>query len=509
MAVESSSVVTSSTSLALVTVTTALVGIWMWCQRKPTKDFPPGPKGWPLVGNIIELARNEKPAYIAFVDYAKVYGNIFSIRVGQRWGVVLNGAATIKEALLKKGVEFANRPSSFTIELFTERGQDIVFGQYSPSWKLHRKLAFSAFRKLATGNNERFEKLVYSIIPGLSAHLDSKGSEPFDSRTTLASSIFNILATLCFGKQYEFNGPDLTTWMKISKEANDLAGSGLLADFLPIFKHIPTPASSKIKALFREFFDKIDKEVAEHAEKYDGGDPKDLIEMLFQSRQEIKDEGTEDMSLITETHIRQTVADIFGAGTDTSVFTLQWCVGLLIEHPEVQEKVAQEVDRIVGRDRLPSLNDREKLTYTTATLYEVMRYSTIVPLAVPHATSCDVQIGGYTIPKDTWVVINIYSMHYDENLWDKPEKFMPEHFLDESGEVRLHPEGFLPFSTGRRVCLGESVAKAELFLLFSWLFQHYKFRKPAGQEDANFAESTPQAMANIMKDIQVVVEKRF
>ena len=81
------------------------------------------------------------------------------------------------------------------------------------------------------------------------------------------------------------------------------------------------------------------------------------------------------------------------AGTDTSIFTMQWCVGLLVEHPEIQEKVAQEVDRIVGRDRLPSLDDREKLTYTTATLYEVMRYSTIVPLAVPHATSTDVQIG--------------------------------------------------------------------------------------------------------------------
>ncbi|PIK57532.1 putative steroid 17-alpha-hydroxylase/17,20 lyase [Apostichopus japonicus] len=387
MAFESSAVVVNSTSLTLVTITTVLAGMWIWSQQKPTKNFPPGPKGWPLIGNILELARNEKPAFVVFTEYAKEYGDIFSIRVGQRWAVVLNGAATIKEALLKKGVEFANRPTSVTIDLFTEGGQDIVFGQYSPSWKLHRKLAFSAFRKLATGDNKRFEKLVYSIIPALTANLDSKGSEPFDTRTVLASSIYNILASLCFGKQYEFDDPELTRLMYLSKEGNEIAGSGLLADYIPIFKYVPTPGQRKVEAIFKDFFNLVNKEVDEHREKYDGGEPKDFIEMLFQSRQEIKDEGKEDMSLITEAHIRQTVVDIFG--------------------------------------------------------------------------------GGYTIPKDTWVLVNIYSMHYDEKLWDDPKKFTPEHFLDESGKVRLHPEGYMPFSTGRRVCIGESVAKAELFLLFA------------------------------------------
>ncbi|PIK61725.1 putative steroid 17-alpha-hydroxylase/17,20 lyase [Apostichopus japonicus] len=504
-----SAVVANSTSLALVTITTALVGIWIWSQQKPTKDFPPGPKGWPLVGNIIDLARNEKPASVVFTEYAKEYGDIFSIRVGQRWTVVLNGAATIKEALLKKGVEFANRPTSYTGDLFSEGGRDIAFGQYSPSWKLHRKLAFSAFRKLATGDNKRFEKLVYSIVPGLTANLDSKLSEPFDPRPILASSIYNILTSLCFGKQYEFDSPELTRIMYLTKEANEIAGSGLLADYIPIFKYVPTPGQRKLEALFEEFLGFISQELEEHHEKYDGGEPKDFTEMLFQSRQEIKDEGKEDMNLITETHIRQTVSDVFSAGTDTSIFTMHWCVGLMVQYPEVQAKVAEEVDRVVGRDRLPSLNDREELVYTTATLYEVMRYSTIAPLAVPHSTSTDVEFGGYTIPKDTWILVNIYSMHFDEKLWDEPKKFTPEHFLDESGKVRLHPEGFLPFSTGRRVCIGESVAKAELFLIFAWLCQHYKFSKPIGQEEKDFAEGNPQAIVNMMKDIEVVVEKRF
>lgn len=85
--------------------------------------------------------------------------------------------------------------------------------------------------------------------------------------------------------------------------------------------------------------------------------------------------------------------DFLIAGTDTSIFTMNWAVNLLVQYPEIQVKVAAEVDKVVGRDRLPSLTDRESLPYTTATLYEIMRYSSIVPLSVPHATSKDVEIG--------------------------------------------------------------------------------------------------------------------
>ncbi|KAJ8045775.1 Steroid 17-alpha-hydroxylase/17,20 lyase [Holothuria leucospilota] len=501
---ESSGVVANSTSLVLVSVATALVGLWVWSQQKPRKDFPPGPKGWPLIGNILEFM-SDTPPQIIFMEHAKKYGDIFSIRIGQRWTVILNGAAVIKEALLKKGIEFANRPSSFSIDLFSEGGKDIVFGQFTPTWKLHRKLAYSAFRTLATGNNERFEKLVYSILPGLIKHLDSKGSEPFNPKTAMASSIYNILATMCFGKQFEFDGPEVKFWMRMSQQGIELVGNGLAADYIPIMKHIPTPAVQKLKNFTHEFYGAISKEMEEHK----ASEPKDLMEMLLQVRQEMEDDGSEDMTRITETHIRQTVANVFGAGTDTSIFTMHWSVGLLVQYPEVQAKVAAEVDKVVGRDRLPSLSDRDNLPYTTATLYEVMRYSTIVPLSVPHATSKEVEIGGYTIPEGTWVLVNLYSMHYDEKLWDEPHKFQPEHFLDETGEVRLHPEGFMPFSTGRRVCLGESVAKAELFLIFSWLFQHYKFSKAPGMEDEEYAESTTVAFGNMLKENDVVVEKRF
>ncbi|KAJ8049057.1 Steroid 17-alpha-hydroxylase/17,20 lyase [Holothuria leucospilota] len=271
-----------------------------------------------------------------------------------------------------------------------------------------------------------------------------------------------------------------------------------------------------------EFLGAIRKEVKEHRARYDGGEPKDLIEMLLQARQEMEDEGSDDMKMITETRIIQTVANVFDgmelillpmiqflSGIDSAILTLLWCIGLLVQHPNVQAKVAAEVDKVVGRDRLPCLNDRDNLPYSTATLFEVMRYSSIAPLSLPHATSKEVQIGSYTLPKGTWVLVNLYSMHFDEKLWDQPHKFKPEHFLNATGEVRLLPEGFMPFSAGRRVCVGESVAKAELFLLFSWLFHRFKFAKAPGMEGTDYSESVSVLLGSMVIENDVVVEKRF
>lgn len=285
----------SATSIILVAIGTALIAILMWSQQKPGKNFPPGPRGWPILGNILEFS-GKKPPYVIFMEHGQKYGNIFSIRMGQKWAVVLNGAETIKEALVKK-VEFANRATSYSISLFAGNGKDLLFGQYTPSWKLQRKIANTAFRSLATGNDERFEKLVTSVIPGLSELLNSKGSEAFDPSKMLSFSIYNILATICFGKQYSFDSPDLLTLIRVVREGMELVGNGLIADFIPILKYIPTPAARKVKQFFGEFSDLVQQELDEHRAKYnEASEPRDLIEMLFQAQQEMREEGEDERS---------------------------------------------------------------------------------------------------------------------------------------------------------------------------------------------------------------------
>lgn len=496
------------TTPTLVVVSVSLLtALWFWSLRRPSAKFPPGPRGWPIIGNVMDFV-GQGPHHL-FMTLAEKYGDVFSVKIGSNWNVILNGSDTIKEAFLKYAVEFAGRPLTTSVEYITEGGKDIAFAPYSATWKLHRKLTYSAFRNLATGDNERFERLVFTMTERVGKILESKGDEAFDPKHIVSLAVYNFTAQMVFGKQYELDDPDLLEWQSLSQEGVEAIGNGLMADFFPVLRHIPTPGMKTLKNLVDRFFKLVNKELDSHKQSYNPRDePKDFIEMLYHTRQTMIDEGEEGIDQISEVHIRQTVMDVFSAGTDTSIFTMHWAIALMVDYPEVQEKVQKEIDEVIGRERNPKMDDRGSLPYTECALYEVFRYSSIAPLALPHATTKDVTFRGYHIPKGTCVMPNIYSMHFDKKLWGDPENFRPEHFMDETGTMRQHPDGFLPFSTGRRVCLGESVAKAELFLIFTWLFQNFTFRKPAGKEGEIYSNVDKTALSPLLKTYEILVSKR-
>ena len=141
----------------------------------------------------------------------------------------------------------------------------------------------------------------------------------------------------------------------------------------------------------------------------------------------------------------------------------------------------QELDQVIGPDRLPELDDKKNLPHLEAIITETLRLSSLVPLRVPRKTTVDTTLQGYSIPKGTTVLMNLWSLHHDPEIWDEPEAFRPERFLDEEGNfVPPKADRFLPFSAGRRVCLGESLARIELFLVLARLLHSFKFENPAG-----------------------------
>ncbi|EGW10676.1 Cytochrome P450 2D27 [Cricetulus griseus] len=152
----------------------------------------------------------------------------------------------------------------------------------------------------------------------------------------------------------------------------------------------------------------------------------------------------------------------------------------MILHPDVQSRVQQEIDDVIGKVRHPEMADQARMPYTNAVIHEVQRFGDIVPLNVPHMTSRDVEIQGFLIPKGTTLIPNLSSVLKDETVWEKPLHFHPEHFLDAQGRFVKH-EAFMPFSAGRRVCLGEPLARMELFLFFTCLLQRFSFSVPDGQ----------------------------
>ena len=131
--------------------------------------------------------------------------------------------------------------------------------------------------------------------------------------------------------------------------------------------------------------------------------------------------------------------------------------------------------------RLPSLDDLPNLPYTEAFILEVMRRVTAVPLGTPHSTSRTTKLNGHTIPKGTQVIPLIHAVHMDPTLWKDPEQFNPDRFLSQDGKSTVKPDFFIPFGIGRRVCLGDVLAKAELFLFFSSLLHVFNLRMPEGE----------------------------
>ncbi|XP_051731740.1 cytochrome P450 2J3-like [Ctenopharyngodon idella] len=173
--------------------------------------------------------------------------------------------------------------------------------------------------------------------------------------------------------------------------------------------------------------------------------------------------------------------DLFVEGTDTAATTLYWGLLYMMKYPETQARVQEEIDRVVGGSRQPSLSDKDNMPFTNAVIHEIQRIGNIVPLNLVRATVKDTQIGKYFIPKDTVVIGSLTSVLFDESEWETPHSFNPGHFLDAEGNFRKR-DAFFPFSIGKRVCLGEQLARMELFLFFSSLLQRFTFSLTVGVE---------------------------
>ncbi|XP_006816322.1 cytochrome P450 2U1-like, partial [Saccoglossus kowalevskii] len=157
----------------------------------------------------------------------------------------------------------------------------------------------------------------------------------------------------------------------------------------------------------------------------------------------MKQDGNKDL---TYDQLKYTLADLFAAGTETTATTLKWGLLLMVLHPEIQDRVFNEIDQVVGENRLPRLDDRKNLPYTEATLLEIQRFGSIAPFTLPHCALKDTSLGGYNIPKGTEVIILLWSIHKEPTIWPDPDKFDPMRFYDEKNNAVKKSENFMPFS---------------------------------------------------------------
>ncbi|KAG8445795.1 hypothetical protein GDO86_010544 [Hymenochirus boettgeri] len=173
------------------------------------------------------------------------------------------------------------------------------------------------------------------------------------------------------------------------------------------------------------------------------------------------------------------ITNLFIAGTETTSTTIQWALFFMMKHPEIQTNVQKEIEKVIGSSR-PQSEHRKLMPYTNAVIHETQRFANIFPLNVPHSTTRDVKFKGYVLPKVRNSSDPMLSpILNDKDRFQRPDEFYPQHFLDSEGNF-IRNENFLPFSTGRRSCVGENLAKMEIFLFFTRLLQNFTLRAPPG-----------------------------
>ena len=310
--------------------------------------------------------------------------------------------------------------------------------------------------------------------------LERAEGKTIDPQDNVTLAVLNIICAMVFGSRYDLVDPEFRDLVELNVKMSRLFINGQKLQILPWLKYLPISIMGDVRACtsFRDRF--CEKQIEEHKKTFDSDNIRDLTDALIKATKDAENEGSEVEKLLTDKHMVLTVMDVFVAGLDTTATALRWALAYLVTYPEVQAKTQQELDDVIGRERLPSLQDKSSLPYMRATITETLRLATILPFLTPHKTTVDTKLRGYDIPKDTTVVINAWALHHDPRVWENPFEFQPSRFIDSDGKFVYPGDScFLPFGCGARVCLGESLAKTELFLFLAQLLHQFTFKCPS------------------------------
>ncbi|KAK2841897.1 hypothetical protein Q5P01_012097 [Channa striata] len=448
-------------------------------SRRP-RNFPPGPSPLPVFGNILNLSL-ENPLK-DFEKLRKSYGDIYSLFLGSKPAVVISGVKAIKEALVTKASDFSGRPQDMFINDATER-KGVILADYGPTWKEHRRFALMTLRNFGLGKNS-MEERIHGEIQHVIKTLEKSIGKSLSPRVMFHNAASNIICQVLFGMRYEYDDEFIKVIVNCFTENSKIANGpwAMLYDSVPMIRKLPLPFRKGFKNV--KTCQSIGKRLlTEHKKTRIPGKPRDLVDCYLDELD--KKEG--DASSFSEEQLISYTLDLHFAGTDTTSNTLLTAFLYLMTYPHIQERCQQEIDHVLaGKDRV-SFDDRHTMPYVQAVVHEVQRMANTVPLSVFHCTTNDTELMGYSIPKGTLIIINLSSVLSEEGHWKFPHEFNPENFLNDQGEF-VKPEAFMPFSTGPRVCLGESLARMELFLIMVTLLRRFKFIWP---EDAGEPDYSP------------------
>ncbi|KAL0404962.1 UNVERIFIED_CONTAM: 3,9-dihydroxypterocarpan 6A-monooxygenase [Sesamum radiatum] len=471
-------------------------------KKRSSPRLPPSPLALPIIGHLHLLS---SIPHQAFFKISSRYGPLIHLYLGSVPCVVASSPEICKEFLKTHEISFSNRPKTIVSDYVTYGSQDFSFAPYGDHWKFVKKLCVSRLlggQTLDLLQPIRRQEINYLIEL---VSLKAKAGEAVAIGSELIRMSNNIISTMVLSRRLSGDENEAAEIREQVREITALTGQFNLSDFIWFCKSLDVQGFGKrLKAVMGRFDKMMEKIIEEHQSerrklKQRGKEgevvAKDLLHILL----DIAEDESSEMKLTRE-NIKGFILDLFLAGTDTSAITIEWTLAELINHPKILQKAVQEIDSVVGKNRVVQESDIPKLPYLQAIVKESLRIHPSGPIIVRESTE-DCTVSGYHIPAKTRLFVNVWAVGRDPNHWENPLEFRPERFLAEDGsakgqlDVRGQHYHLLPFGSGRRSCPGTSLALLVVQTALAAMIQCFDW-KVEGSVDMEEAASMTLPRAN-------------
>ncbi|KAL5730859.1 hypothetical protein ACHQM5_003646 [Ranunculus cassubicifolius] len=474
----------------LLSLAAFLVFIWFryWSiTGGGSKNLPPGPPGWPLVGNLLQVVRQRRHFMYIVRDLRTKYGPIFTMQMGQRTLVIVTSADLIHEALVQRGPVFASRPADSPTRLLFSVGKCAInSAEYGPLWRTLRRNFVTELI-----NPTRVKQCSWIREWAMDNHLKRLQREALETGSVAVMSncrlsICSILVCLCFGARISES-----RIKEIEEVLKDVMLMTLpkLPDFLPIFTPFFRKQLREAKVLRKKQMECLVPLVRSRRVFVEGGripsgaSSGEDLEMVSPIGAAYIDSlfGLEPVGRgrLGEEELVTLVSEVMNAGTDTSATAVEWALLHLVLDQKIQQKLYEEIVECVGENGSVNEENVEKMTYLGAVVKETFRRHPPSHFVLSHAATKETELGGYTIPADANVEFYTAWLTEDPSVWKDPNGFIPERFLEGDG-VGVDVTGtkgvkMMPFGAGRRICPAMTLGTLHVHLMLAKMVQAFKW----------------------------------